>query len=223
MWFAIGPLLAEHFHVITPDTRGHGRSTNPSGILNYAAIADDTVALIDALGLEQPFVGGYSDGGQVALEIGLRHPGVARALVVGGALYDFKSPAYLDSVQSMLGTHRRDAIDFEAYEAENAAWIAMMRGWHTQHHDQWQRIIQQTVAMWLDYPGLTQAQISSIETPTLLVLGDRDQVVPVEVGIEMLAWLPNAELAIMPGHNHGRAIAEPDVFVAAVVDYLKRH
>lgn len=73
------------------------------------------------------------------------------------------------------------------------------------------------------YPGLTQTQIASITTPALVVLGDRDEVATVQVGLDMLNWLPDAELAILPGHNHGRLIVEPEVFVAAVVDYLKRH
>jgi len=223
MWSAIRPLLAEHFRVITPDTRGHGRSTNPTGELTYAAVADDVAALIEALGLDRPFVGGWSDGGQVTLEFGMRHPGAARALVVGGALYDFKSPAYLNSITAMLGSFTPDNIDFEAFEAENVEWIAAMREWHMQRDDQWQSVIDKTLGLWLGYPGLTQAQIASITTPTLVILGDRDEVVPVQVAVDMLNWLPDAELAILPGHTHGRAFAAPDVFVAAVVDYLKRH
>ena len=63
--------LAEHgdgpsHRVITPDSRGHGQSTNPSEHLSYAAIADDVAAIISSLGLERPVVGGWSDGGQVA-------------------------------------------------------------------------------------------------------------------------------------------------------------
>jgi alpha/beta hydrolase fold len=45
-WQPLLPELVEGFRVITPDSRGHGRSTNPSGELSYARIADDTAALI---------------------------------------------------------------------------------------------------------------------------------------------------------------------------------
>src|SRR5215218_2696360 len=62
-WAAILPHLVGDFRVITPDTRGHGRSTNASGQLSYAQLADDVAALIAALGLDRPIVGGYSDGG----------------------------------------------------------------------------------------------------------------------------------------------------------------
>lgn len=39
----------------------------------------------------------------------------------------------------------------------------------------------------------------------------------------MLNRLPDAELAILPGHNPGRPVMEPDVYVAAVVDDPRRH
>lgn len=106
---------------------------------------------------------------------------------------------------------------------DSAEWIAMMRGWHVQRDDQWQTVIQQTISLWLDYPGLTQTQIASITTPALVVLGDRDETAPVQAELDMFNWLPDAELAILPGHNHSRPILRPDVFVAAVVDYLERH
>lgn len=70
MWEPVLPDLGDGFRVITPDSRGHGRSSNPDGMLSYAQLADDVAALITALGLIRPVVGGYSDGGQVALELG---------------------------------------------------------------------------------------------------------------------------------------------------------
>src|SRR5690349_12583033 len=80
--------LAEHYRVITADTRGHGRTKNSGGKLSFSLLAADVVAFIQALGLEKPLVFGYSDGGQTALEIGMHYPGVARAFVVGGAHFE---------------------------------------------------------------------------------------------------------------------------------------
>src|SRR3954454_1487339 len=85
IWEPLLPALTDEFRVITPDSRGHGRSTNPGGELSYAQLADDVAALITALELDRPIVGGYSDGGQVALEIGVRHPKAAGGLIVGAA------------------------------------------------------------------------------------------------------------------------------------------
>ena len=55
--------FAEHFRVIAPDTRGSGRSAHSGGAIPYTLLADDVVALIDALELRQPLICGFSDGG----------------------------------------------------------------------------------------------------------------------------------------------------------------
>jgi pimeloyl-ACP methyl ester carboxylesterase len=81
--------LVKHFRVIMPDSRGHGRTNNPDGQLSYRMMADDFAAFAQALGLTKPFIFGYSDGGQTGLEIGMRYPDLAGALIIGGATYQF--------------------------------------------------------------------------------------------------------------------------------------
>jgi pimeloyl-ACP methyl ester carboxylesterase len=81
--------------VFTPDSRGHGRTDNPSGEISYRVLADDIAALVRALDLHKPMIAGYSDGGQVALEIGLRYPDLPRCLIVGGASASMSAPRNL--------------------------------------------------------------------------------------------------------------------------------
>ena len=71
------------------DGRGHGRTDNPTGELSYRLLADDVAGFIQDLGLIKPLICGYSDGGRFCLEIGMRYPGLATALVVGAAWYRF--------------------------------------------------------------------------------------------------------------------------------------
>jgi pimeloyl-ACP methyl ester carboxylesterase len=87
MWHPFLPAFVSHFRIITPDSRGHGKTTNPSGELSYPLMADDFAAFIQALNLTKPLVFGYSDGGQIALEIGVRYPGLAGAIVLGATTY----------------------------------------------------------------------------------------------------------------------------------------
>jgi len=51
-WLDELPALARHFHVLAPDSRGHGRTDNPHGTLSYSMMADDVASFILALGLE---------------------------------------------------------------------------------------------------------------------------------------------------------------------------
>ena len=84
-------------------------------------------------------------------------------------------------------------------------------------------LLQQSVEMWLAYPGLNLEDLARIQTPSLVVVGDRDGSADVHLAVDMYHRPPNAELAILPGHNHIRCLSEPDMLVAAVADFLKRH
>lgn len=75
-------LTAAGYRVITPDLRGYGESPVVPGRALLADLADDLAALLAGLGIEQVVVGGVSMGGQIAMEVRLRHPGLVRALVL---------------------------------------------------------------------------------------------------------------------------------------------
>lgn len=75
-------LATAGYRAITPDLRGYGENPARPGVTPFAAFADDLVALLDHLDIEQAVVGGVSMGGRIAMEFRLRHPGRVRALVL---------------------------------------------------------------------------------------------------------------------------------------------
>lgn len=100
--------LAGHFRVITPDTRGSGKSVHPGGPIPSALLADDVVALIGALNLNCPLICGFSDGGETATLVGIRSPGSVRAIVNHGG-YDLfnadpRAPAIVMTRQMLGGS-----------------------------------------------------------------------------------------------------------------------
>ena len=170
-WAPALPFLVDDFRVIAPDSRGHGRSTNESGTLSYAQLADDVAALIAAMGLVRPVVGGYSDGGQVALELGARHPQAASGLIVGAAYPDFVGPGLREVFRSMLGADEAGQPDLAHLDQVLGELAELVRSRHPGGQRQWQALVEQTAPMWLDYPGLTDGAIRAIEAPVLLYTG----------------------------------------------------
>jgi pimeloyl-ACP methyl ester carboxylesterase len=83
--------LAERFRVIAPDTRGCGRTRHSGGTVTFELLADDVLALIDALGLDRPLIAGFSEGATTATIVGIRRPDSVRA-IVNHAGYDFFNP-----------------------------------------------------------------------------------------------------------------------------------
>jgi pimeloyl-ACP methyl ester carboxylesterase len=113
-------VLAEHFRVIAPDTRGSGKTLNPdAGPISYSQLADDVVALSEALGLDRPAVCGFSDGGTIATVVGIRHPNAARALVndAGYDMFNPAAPALMMMRQMMGGNPEATAPSADAFEA----------------------------------------------------------------------------------------------------------
>jgi pimeloyl-ACP methyl ester carboxylesterase len=224
-WEPLIPELIDGFRVITPDSRGHGRSTNPAGQLSYAGIADDVAALIASLGLIRPVVGGWSDGGQVTLELAVRHPGVAGALIVGAAYPDFAATGLREAHRTLLGADDAGIPDLEQLDAQLGDYAGVIKSWHSGGPQQWRALVQQTAPMWLDYPGLVPDQLWAIETPALVLAGDRDEFIPLDLSTALYRALPHGELAISPLADHGGPMTpeRAAVFAGLIRDFARRH
>jgi pimeloyl-ACP methyl ester carboxylesterase len=222
-WASHLPAFTEHFEVFTPDSRGHGRTGNPTGELGYRVMADDLASLIDALGLQRPLVLGYSDGGQIALELGLRYPGLARALVLGGTQFRF-SEAYLEAVRSLLRITEGEELDTEKLERGQPEWVAYLceAHGHVYGPEYWRTYVKQIAALWLRPLRYTPEDISAVTDPVLLLVGDRDGVCT-EESVELFGVLPNAELAVAPASDHGFIEAKAGLFDALALDFLMRY
>jgi 3-oxoadipate enol-lactonase len=83
-WWRTAPVLSEAgLRVISFDNRGVGRSQRVPGPYTVAEMADDSVSVLDAAGVDRAHVYGISLGGMIAQEVALRHPERVRALVLG--------------------------------------------------------------------------------------------------------------------------------------------
>jgi pimeloyl-ACP methyl ester carboxylesterase len=223
-WEPIVPELAGGFRVITPDSRGHGRSTSPAGELSYARIADDTAALIAALGLQHPVVGGWSDGGQVTLELGARHPAAAAALIVGAAYPDFDAGGLREAHRALLGADERGVPDSAHIDAELGEFADEIKALHPGGDEQWRALVRQTAPMWLDYQGLRPDELRAIRTPVLVLAGDRDELVPLDLAVSLYRTLPSAELAVCPSLSHdGPTPERASVLASLIRDFAGRH
>jgi pimeloyl-ACP methyl ester carboxylesterase len=224
-WAPMIPLLADRFRVLTPDSRGHGRSTNPRGVLSYPALADDLAALIATLGLERPVVGGWSDGGQVVLELAARHPGAVGPIIVGGAYPDFVGTGLRETHRALLGADASGTPDLAHLDAELGDEAEEIHALHLGGTHHWAELIRQTASMWLDYPGLAPHEVAAIAHPALVLVADRDEIIPLDLSIALYRALPHAELAVGPSTDHAAPLTaeRTPVFAALINDFAQRH
>ena len=213
--------FAEHFRVITPDLRGHGRSAKPTTAMSYRLLADDIAAFARALGLHKPLIVGYSDGGQVALEIGMRHPDLAQALVVGAAWFKF-SAAYREWVGDVVGDEHSPQVDTARFAHKHPDWEAWLQQLYGP--DDWKPLLERMKPMWTTPLNYGPDDFAAVVAPTLVLIGDRDELVPVEEAVEMARLLTTAELAVVPGADHSAFFsAKVASFRSIVLDFLLRN
>jgi pimeloyl-ACP methyl ester carboxylesterase len=222
-WQPVAPELAPEFRVITPDSRGHGHSSNPAGTLSYRLLADDLAALIGALGLMRPVVGGWSDGGQVALELGARHPDAAAALIVGAASPDFDAGGVREAHRGLLGADETGVPDEAHLDSVLGDFAEEVKALHPGGTERWRELVSQTAGMWLDYEGLGSDDVEAIRTPVLVLAGDRDEFIPLELSVALYRALPNAELAVCPRLSHdGLTPERAPALAASIRDFARR-
>jgi pimeloyl-ACP methyl ester carboxylesterase len=221
MWEDHVPTFVQHFQVIVLDSRGHGKTDNPTQEFSYRAMAEDVAAFIETLGLRKPVICGYSDGGQIALEIGMRYPDLTRALVISAAWFKF-SESYINWTKN-FGIEGPGVVNGEYIERERPELVSMWSEWHAPRSpDYWQTLLRQLSTTWLTPLDYTTEDFRKVIVPTLILVGDRDALVPVEEAVEMFRLIPQAELAIGPSINHSFPW-KVELFTQLILDFLLRH
>ena len=227
-WVSHVDTFAEHFRVIAPDTRGHGRTANPGGgPIPFTQLADDVVALIDALGLDRPMICGFSDGGMTTTMVGIQSPESVRAIVnyAGYDMLNPKAPSFTMMRQMLGGSPEATKADPVMVEGTFAS--QEMHGFFDRmkaDHDAPGAVSLQALTAGIfdrltQSSGYTFEDLSKITVPTLILTGDRDLVCSVEEGVEAYRMLQQGELAVLA--NHGHFISSSPVQVS--IEFLERH
>ena len=219
--------LAEHFRVIAPDTRGSGKSVHPGGPISAALLADDVAALIEALNLDRPLICGFSDGGETATLVGIRHPGSVRAIVNHGG-YDLfnpdpHAPAITMTRQMLGGSARATQADPEVSASrspELRALFELMQADHdrAQGAGHWKTVIARTFDRVTEPHGYTVENLKAVTVPTLILTGDRDPFCTIEEGAAAYRALPAGAFAVLPDTGH---LITPDA-VRATIEFFER-
>jgi 2-hydroxymuconate-semialdehyde hydrolase/2-hydroxy-6-oxo-octa-2,4-dienoate hydrolase len=229
-WQHTIPTLAQRFRVLAPDLVGFGATERPDDVVySLRTWTDHVWAFLDAHGIEKTAVVGNSLGGRIALQMATDSPERITKMVLMGVpgagmtpsaglaalrAYEPSHDAMRDllrnyfTVNPAMITDELVAIRYEASIADGAyeAYRAMF--FDPRHAG--------------SELGITESEVRAITTPTLLVHGREDKVVPVQVSVTMLGLLPNADLHVFSACGHWTQIERAGEFAALVSDYLAR-
>lgn len=221
------PALSQRFRVITHDHRGTGVSSRSRIVYSAEQMAEDVIALMDALEIERAHVVGHSTGGAIGQFIALHHPNRLEKLVISAGwagptelfLETFRFRRQVLLTQGPQAYYFLGSLLASPAEALRPGFVSL-----DQH-------LRERIA---DFPGLEielsrlaavmshdlRSHLQQIRTPTLVLGAEDDQLTPSGMQREIAALIPNARLEILPRGGHFYPVNSADAFNRILLDFL---
>ena len=196
IWSMQTPALARNFRVISFDPRGICASDKPEGPQTIGLLAGDVAHLLETLGIAAAHVVGVSFGGFVAQEFALEYPSMTRKLVLcctgfGGPNHVMPGPETLKAFASSEWVDSEEVPE-HVYRSQLEAAANFN----------------------------VELRLKEIASPTLVLSGDMDAIVPVQNSRHLAAKIPGAKLHIVAGGSHTFFIERADEFNRIVTEFL---
>lgn len=224
------PVLSEHLRVIAPDMLGFGYTDRPAdGIYTMSRWREHLMDFADALGLEKFDIVGNSFGGALALSMAAHQPKrIQRMVLMGSAGLEFDLTEALDkvwgyepSVEAM-----REMLDIFAYDnslvsdelAEMRYRASIQPGFQEAFSAMFPSPRQQHIAS-LATP---EEEISKIDSPTLILHGREDRVLPFTNSLRLFDLIKTSEVHLFRRCGHWTQIEHKNRFNMLVSDFLRR-
>ncbi|NCZ63775.1 MAG: alpha/beta hydrolase [Cellvibrionales bacterium] len=193
----------DRYQIIVADSRAHGKSGMTEQQMTYRQMATDWASLIAELTTEPVRVIGWSDGGNIALELARAHSElIDRVAVMGANLAPDESAVYPWAVNWVL----EESANIEKQLADGDT------------SQNWAALKQQFYLL-RELPDMTLEELSTIQAPVLVMAGDRD-IIREEHTLLIYQTLPNAHLAIFPGETHFTPATDPELFNRTVDRFM---
>ncbi|MEO5601607.1 MAG: alpha/beta hydrolase [Cyclobacteriaceae bacterium] len=186
---------SKNYEVYLVDLQGHGKSGAFKENLSIKSVAKDVDALIKYLNLKNIHAVGYSYGGDVLFQLALMHPGIIKSMISIGACGIWQAKQFPELIEF-----------FSFNNIRNLSWMYD----HQPNENQIRLILEQ-------FPNydivMSDEEIRSIGTNTLIVLGDKDDSVPLENVLRVKKNIPHSYLWILPNTGHGAHNENKEEFV----------
>ncbi len=224
-WARQVPALARHFRVTAFDNRGCGRSSAPDEPTSIRQMAEDAIALMDALGIGRAHVVGSSMGGEIAQELAIAFPQRVDRLVL---------------MATTAGGYWAHVVETEQRPVDLRRLVLRLRGLARQLRRRLRALAARRSGRGAQPPepppasahGLRRQQeaaaafdahgrLHRITAPTLVLAGSRDQVAPVAAAEELARGIPGARLVVLRGAGHLMHYERADEVNRLLLDFLR--
>src|SRR3954449_7787852 len=222
-------VLAGKYQVIAFDNRGAGRSDKPIGPYSMEQMNDDAVAVLDAVGVSAAHVVGASMGGVIAQIMAVRHPQRVLSLTLAcTACRDHQWRRELmerwmqTALERGMGVMTQQAVRWVMAPRSfrrlvpTFGWLGPLAMGLPAH------AFASQVRAILATDGMLADELSKIDVPTLVIVGNQDILTPRGDSEEIAERIPGAELVVISGAAHGFMVEHASTFNRILLDFLRR-
>jgi pimeloyl-ACP methyl ester carboxylesterase len=215
--------LARHFRVVIFDNSGIGATQRLPGPLTIDAMARQTDALIDTLGLSKPDVLGWSMGGMIAQALAVLDPARVRRLVLCATFPGVSAEVPSATYAALTEPQKWERVLFPANQAKAYdAYAAAISGYPAAAAPSaaLEAAQRRAVARWWQGSDPAGRKIAAISAPTLIADGAADWVDPVANARTLAMLIPAARLVLYPDAAHAFLFQDATQFAAVVESFL---
>ena len=219
-WRNLLPTLAQSRQVIAVEMQGHGRTADSDRPFSHEAVADDIAQLLDQLTISSADILGYSFGGMVALQLGIKRPEVVRKLVVLSSVYKYEG--WLPEVQKALAFITPELFEHTPLKTD---YIRL-----APDPEQWPLFVKKFATFFAQDFTLGEENMKRLQPPALFIMGDNDGVSATHkaelyrlCGGDVfgdMAGLPASQFAVLPGTTHVSLLRQSDRMLPLITDFL---
>lgn len=238
-WEQVIPLLARDYSVVAPDLVGHGASAKPSGDYSLGAQASALRDLLSILKIDRVTVVGQSFGGGVAMQFSYQYPEKCDRLVLVGSGGLGREVNWLLRLLATPGVEYVLPILFPSFVRDrgndiigllhragfrNARAVEMWRAYASLTESEGRKAFVRTLRAVVDPGGQSVSAMDrlylSARMPTLIIWGDRDNIIPVSHAHSAHDAILGSRLEIIPGAGHFPHVEEPLRFVEILSEFI---
>lgn len=221
--------FADEYRCIAFDFRGQGQSQIAKDGYDMDTLADDAVALLEALNIDSCHYVGLSMGGFVGQRIAIRRPDLLKSLTLIDTSADPEDPNNIPGYKKLVAAIRwlgmkrvskkvmpimfgSTFLSDKARKTDQKDWLAIL------NNNRKEGVVKATMGV-IERDG-TYDQLSSIITPTLIIVGDEDVATPYAKAERMHFAINNSKLAIIKGSGHTSTVEEPEQVIKVMSYFL---
>ena len=230
-WTEQVEVFSGHFHTVSWDARGYGKSDDYDGPLDFSEFARDLKALLDHFGVEKAHLCGLSMGGRIAQDFYLQFPERVSTLTLVATFAGFRNFSS-DERQRFINLRKKPLVDEGKEPKDIAPVVAKTLIGPAASEDKFQRLVESMEMLHKDsYVKTIEAstmydralELETVAVPTCLVFGEHDSLTTPGTGKAMAERIMGSEFHIVPRSGHLINIEEPEIFNRIVLDFLTRH